>query len=286
MTLASFRWWFLLKVQNLQLSIPMVIELTMIGHFFNAFLPGSTGGDLIKIYYTVKKTPDNKTKAALSIIVDRAVGLLLLLGGAMVVLPWQMHVLMASEETQFIPYGMATLMVLVLLGIFFLLFTPFHLFPSFIKNFWDKIPERGREIIQKALNAFRDHRRKLPFTLIAFVCGAVGLMIHFAAGWLIAMALGITVGYLQIVVIMAITLCAMAIPASVAGHGIREAGFILMFGLFGVLDVSDPTQEAQAFAFGILYLVVVGIWSVIGGLVYLTFQSKEKKRVTDERQTA
>ena len=57
---ASIRWWFLLKVQDIFLPLKTVTALTLIGQFFNSFLLGSTGGDMIKILYVLKYAPSKK----------------------------------------------------------------------------------------------------------------------------------------------------------------------------------------------------------------------------------
>ena len=57
---AAFRWHVLLKVQNIHLSVPRLTGLFFIGLFYNQFLPGGTGGDIIKSYYLLKETPDKK----------------------------------------------------------------------------------------------------------------------------------------------------------------------------------------------------------------------------------
>ena len=60
---AAFRWHVLLKVQGIHLSLPRLSGLFLIGMFYNQFLPGGTGGDIIKSYYLLKETPDQKAGA-------------------------------------------------------------------------------------------------------------------------------------------------------------------------------------------------------------------------------
>src|SRR5205085_10144939 len=44
---AVIRWRILLKVQGINLSTSRLIALFLIGMFYNQFLPGGTGGDII-----------------------------------------------------------------------------------------------------------------------------------------------------------------------------------------------------------------------------------------------
>src|SRR5881394_2277002 len=75
---AASRWHILLKVQGIHLSVPRVTGLFLIGMFFNQFLPGGTGGDIIKSYLLLKETPGKKPGALLAVLFDRLIGLLAL----------------------------------------------------------------------------------------------------------------------------------------------------------------------------------------------------------------
>src|SRR2546430_8221736 len=46
--------------------------------FFNAFLLGSTGGDVIKAWYVAHETHHKKAEAVATVVVDRLIGLLAL----------------------------------------------------------------------------------------------------------------------------------------------------------------------------------------------------------------
>ena len=63
---AGVRWWILLKVQQIHLSMSRVAGLFLIGMFYNQFLPGGTGGDIVKTYLLWKETPDKKPGALLA----------------------------------------------------------------------------------------------------------------------------------------------------------------------------------------------------------------------------
>src|SRR5215469_6384946 len=75
---AAFRWSVLLKVQGIRLSFWRLSGLFLIGMFYNQFLPGGTGGDIIKSYYLLKETPDKKAGALLAVVFDRLIGLVAL----------------------------------------------------------------------------------------------------------------------------------------------------------------------------------------------------------------
>ena len=76
---AAIRWHILLKVQRIHLSVPRVAGLFLIGMFYNQFLPGGTGGDIMKSYLLLKETPGKATGALLAVVFDRMVGLVALI---------------------------------------------------------------------------------------------------------------------------------------------------------------------------------------------------------------
>jgi uncharacterized membrane protein YbhN (UPF0104 family) len=80
----SLRWRRLLCALEINIPLLRVISLNMVGAFYNSFMPGSTGGDVLKAYYASKQTT-HKTRAAVSVFVDRAIGLLALvmMGGSL-----------------------------------------------------------------------------------------------------------------------------------------------------------------------------------------------------------
>ncbi|MHC4662468.1 MAG: lysylphosphatidylglycerol synthase transmembrane domain-containing protein [Planctomycetota bacterium] len=76
------RWRWLLAAQGIHISFWAAFKLTFIGFFFNMFIPGATGGDVVKAYYIARLNPDKKAEAATTVFIDRALGMygLLLVG--------------------------------------------------------------------------------------------------------------------------------------------------------------------------------------------------------------
>src|SRR5207237_10222498 len=83
--LGVVRWHSVLKAQGLALPMGRATEISLVAHFFNSFLLGSTGGDLMKAYYAARETHHKKTEAVVTVFVDRLLGLwaMLLFAGLM-----------------------------------------------------------------------------------------------------------------------------------------------------------------------------------------------------------
>lgn len=74
--LHAWRWYRLNWVQGIDLTFNKTIMPTYLGIAFNTILPGSVGGDFVRLYYVLKMFPKQKSKAVLAIFVDRIVGLI------------------------------------------------------------------------------------------------------------------------------------------------------------------------------------------------------------------
>src|SRR5437660_4170644 len=107
---AAARWQILLKVQGINLSIPRMTGLFFIGMFFNQFLPGGTGGDIIKSYYLLKETPDKKAGALLAVVFDRFIGLVALVAITATLIALRYDFLSQKPETRNLLWLLLTLL--------------------------------------------------------------------------------------------------------------------------------------------------------------------------------
>jgi glycosyltransferase 2 family protein len=268
----SIRWCLLLKVQDIFLPLKTVTALTLIGQFFNSFFLGSTGGDVIKTLYVLKYAPLKKAEATLSVIMDRVMGLFILLCIALIALPWNFHLLARRAEIKPIAVTLFVTFVVILGGAIGLAFIPFKRLPFFPHRLWQTIPRR--DIIESIVAGFRQHGHSLHLTLEAIAYTFALWLFVFDAGYCIARATHLNVTFMQIPVIFSIVLCIISLPISIGGHGIREGAFIIMFAAFGVITIDKQTGGGKepAILFSILFFAINSVWSLLGGLVYLTFQ--------------
>ena len=74
---SAWRWRKLMQPQGINLPFSKCLALTFVGQFYSSFLPGITGGDLVKIVYTARLI-GSKTKSTVTILLDRVIGLIAL----------------------------------------------------------------------------------------------------------------------------------------------------------------------------------------------------------------
>jgi uncharacterized protein (TIRG00374 family) len=72
------RWYVLVRAQRLPFTLPDAFRLGAVGFFFNSFLPGSVGGDVIKAAFLAREQ-SRRTVAVATVLMDRAIALWALL---------------------------------------------------------------------------------------------------------------------------------------------------------------------------------------------------------------
>lgn len=75
----AYRLTLLLRPRGFTLTPWASTRLGLIGNFFNACLPGATGGDLIRVYYAAEGNRGRLTEVTTIILLDRAVGMFALM---------------------------------------------------------------------------------------------------------------------------------------------------------------------------------------------------------------
>src|SRR5438874_5641988 len=167
---AAIRWQILLRVQKIRLNVPRLIGLFLIGMFYNQFLPGGTGGDIIKSYLLLKETPDHKAGALLAVVFDRLIGLVALVTITVTLVTLRFDWLWRTPVT--VESGVTPRQLLLLL--FLLLGTSLaSLLTSFIVsgfNLFHWLPQRfpGREKLIEIAAAYHLYARHWFATLLAF----------------------------------------------------------------------------------------------------------------------
>ncbi len=258
---AAIRWHILLKVQKIHLSIPRVAGLFLIGMFYNQFLPGGTGGDIMKSYLLLKETPGKATGALLAVVFDRMIGLIGLISitGALIALRYDW--LTQLPETKHLVW----LLIAILGGAVLMLVTSFVV-SGF--NLAHSLPARfpGREKLIELSASYHLYAHHWRATMAAFGASVIAHLSTFATFLCVAYAFRARVGVLDFFAIMPIERTISSLPISFAGVGLREKIFqVMLHGLCGV-------PEAVAVLIGSMSFLVMLISCAPGGIVYFFYK--------------
>src|SRR5206468_8570011 len=258
---AAFRWHVLLKVQGIHLSFWHLSGLFLIGMFYNQFLPGGTGGDIIKSYYLLKETPDKKAGALLAVVFDRLIGLVALVAITGTLIGLRYDFLSQTTETRQLLWILLVVLGVSIAGLLAtFVITGFKLFHSLPLRF------PGREKLIEISAAYHLYARHWRATLLAFGASLIAHLATFGTFFCAAYALGAAVPVVNFFAVMPIERTISALPISFAGIGLREKVLqIMLNGLCGV-------PEATAILIGSLSFLIILICCLPGALVYFFYK--------------
>ena len=265
---AVTRWMILLSVQGIHIAWTRLAKLFMIGLLFNPFMPGGTGGDVAKIFYLLKETPDKKPAALLAVLMDRLVGLFGLILTAGVVIAFRYQWLTQTPVTTTLLY---TLLAIFAGSLAFIVIS----FAVTSLGLVHKLPERMplRDKLVDLSVAYNQYGRAWRSSLMALsLCLPVHLgsfTVFYFAGRAFAECAQ-RASLLDFWGIMPIVNAITAVPISIGGAGVREGLMAKLLG--GLCNVSEPTALMVSLTGGTVTPI---LWSLIGLVVYLTYRPTE-----------
>lgn len=225
----ALRLQILIHAHGLVLPYMASVKLTFIGLFFNTYLPGATGGDLIKIYYASKGNPGKRAEIITILIFDRIIGMFSLFTLPMLLAPFFMDTISSNLVLK----GLLTITSGVSLGLIVCVIIGMKLDVEHGKLFvwiYTKLPKG--ELIKRVLLTIHSYRHDIPAVIKAvllsvMVTGAalVGMLVLSEAatpdGFDARMAMLIPMGFI-----------ATAMPVTPGGIGVGEAALDSLFKLF------------------------------------------------------
>jgi len=266
---AAVRWQILLKVQGINLSNGRVFALFLIGMFYNQFLPGGTGGDIVKTYLLWKETPDKKSGGLLAVLFDRMIGLiaLIIITGVLIFLRYRW--LTSSPATA--PY---VWFVLSVFGASVLFVGTTFVISGF--DLLHKLPHRfpGREKVIEISAAYHLYARHWRATVAAFGASLVCHVGTFATFLCAAYAFRAAIAPVDFFAIMPVERTISSLPISLAGLGTREYTLRIMLSNLCAVPADAPAKywEAVAPVIGMTGFLVILLCCLPGGIVYFFYR--------------
>jgi glycosyltransferase 2 family protein len=272
--LATVRWQILLRVQGIVLGWLRAWAIVVIGLFFNMFLPGLVGGDAMRLYFVFRKAPQQKTRATLSVVMDRLIGLFSLLCLALVVVGFRLRWLSQFRATAHVTYVALVILGSAVVGMV-LLFVVEEL------GLTRRLPKRMpfRKTIVSAGDALDVYRKRLPLTLAAFavtlVSHAAYYMSYYCAMRSLAGAETHAASVIDFFSIMPLVNTITGVPISFGGTGVRETLFQTLLG-----RLTGMPGALAAFAASLGFAIQAS-WGIVGAAAYLLIRSKSGKKNKD-----
>lgn len=265
----SVRWWLLLRAQSIHIDVLAAVRLFFLGLFYSNVMPGSVGGDLVKAWYVTKHT-DKRLEGVLSVFLDRVVGLIGLVLMAvltyLIALRGQIAALFKTREGGggwFSRHPQAILWVAMITGVLLAASLVHPAGRAALARWTAVVRLRGVSLLRKTRDAVAAYCAR-PWTLLwTMVLTFIGQSIVLVTYWLLGRDLGIDAGLSYYLFAFPVMWVVGAVPISIAGLGIVEAGTV---GLFCRLT-GAPAEQALALVFCQRFIWILA--SLPGGLVHL-----------------
>jgi uncharacterized membrane protein YbhN (UPF0104 family) len=258
--LQTWRWLILLQVQEITISFWRALRIILCGLFFNLFLLGSTGGDVIKIFFIMREAPDKKAGALLSVFIDRVVGVLALAAVSAAVILARWNELITSA-----PMGVLTVAIILggSLGFIAAAWVVDRLHLTSKLPHW--LPMHAK--IAEAAAAFSQYAKAGGAVGKAFLLSIPAHLLIFSTFYFAAKAFSAGLGLIGVFCVMPIVSTVTALPISLGGAGWREVLFINLLGSL------YHTPKEIAMSISISGFLMIVFWSLVGGAVYLLYRS-------------
>jgi uncharacterized protein (TIRG00374 family) len=267
--LGVFRWRMALRVHGLNLSLGRTLEISLVAHFFNSFMLGSTGGDLMKAYYAARETHHKKAEAVTTVVVDRLIGLWsMLLFAGLLMLP-NLKLLQEND----VMGATAGVIVGLLCGCSLAALLAFW---GGISRRWGGARVKLRKLpkgewLERMLDSCREFGRAPGFLARALGVSMLLNAVCVCQFLVLAGGLGLSVKPVVMFMVVPMIICISALPITPSGLGVRENLFVM---LLAVPAIGVPATTALSLSL----LAYAGslIWSLIGGLVYVTLKDRHQ----------
>ncbi|MCL4405813.1 MAG: flippase-like domain-containing protein, partial [Firmicutes bacterium] len=209
------------------------------GMFFNHFLPGTVGGDVVRAIGLAKDKAE-VPKSAVTVLADRGTGFLALM------LIASIGVMVMRQSLQSWIAGLTYLVTLILLLGF--------LIPYSSRVPVKKLSEKTRKTLK--------YWENLPILGNALILSLIFQLIVVIIHIFLGKAVGISVPIWYYFVFTPLVAAVSMIPISINGLGVREGAYIYFLTRVAV-------TKDTALAFGMGWLIVVLVSSLVGGVMLL-----------------
>ncbi len=251
--LGGTRWLIILRYLGARPPAWETLRLFYVSTFFNSWMPGGIGGDVMRAWLSYRDNIPAKT-AITSVVLDRVAALV------------AVAVLVLLTAPSFLSRVGVSFAMLVPI-----LISMVGLVGIVVAAQFERLPERWLQLRpMRLLREFGVAVRQVFLRPAAFfpligvaVLGQIALGV---ATYAMAASLRMNISFLECVVLMQPVALVANLPISIGGWGVRESAMIMLFGLVGLPAAASLVLSIQL---GVLLLIV----ALPGGLLWLTIRS-------------
>ncbi len=253
MFLLAFKWFVILKFQNINVGLWYIFKLYMIGVFYGTISPARSGS-IIRASYLANKTNRPVGEYLSSILLERIMDLFVILIFSIIGC-----ILLSKYLSNWLPAILVSFFIFLILSVFLFKKNLNKLFLQFIYKFL--IPERFKEKSKEIYHAFYSNLLSIKKIIICLLLTIITWSFLGIYLFILSKAYSINISLFYMILILAITTVISLIPITVGGLGTREASLIFLFSLFNV-----PSVKAVSLSF--LSLLISGVFIPLIGFLF------------------
>ncbi len=245
----------LLSPRGFNLSFANSLKLTLVSSFFATFLPGTTGGDIAKLFYATKENKGRRTEIITVVLFDRIFGLFSVLLLPLLFAPFFSQLIRAVAVLRYLLVASSVLGLCLLGGLLICLSASAAVNRVLAWGFRFLPAEKLVERVVKTIGEYRYN----PGALAA----AFGLSIAANLSLIAVTALAIFLLHpasmtMKLCIIVPLGDVANSLPLTPGGLGVGEAAYNALFRVAGLEGGADA-------------LLCWRIWRALVGLIGLAF---------------
>lgn len=271
-TINGAKWQVLMRAQGVIVPFGAVLRFIFAGFFFNNFLPANVGGDVVRGFSLARYT-DRGADAAVSVIVDRVIGLMAYMTTAAFAAFIAVN-LTGHSELQQVEWVAAVALVVLVVG--FALLLSRRLRDLITRIFQIRFLRPLAPLWGRLSDAFGAYRFRYGTLATAFGIGLLGIACTTLVNWILSQSMGGGMGLAAIALFNPLIALVGMIPVSIGGIGVNQTAYPFFYGLAGV-------PAAHALAVSILMQAIMFLGSLPGGVLWLTGRRNPELTTKNQR---
>jgi uncharacterized protein (TIRG00374 family) len=255
-----YKWGYLLRAQGLPVPFINLLHHTFVGLFFANLPLSQVMGDIARGVDLARHTKGRGAEVAISVLVDRLVGLASFLFASAVTLAFAVFSLARTDLTSL---WVTVLLVLLAFVIALAVLLSRRLRGLAEQAFkWQPL-SRFKALYRNLSEAMQMYRSNSGALVVAFFVALLGVLMTNVVNFLAAESVQAAVPLLWVFVFNPLTPIAQFIPSIGSGLGVNQGVFVLLYSVIG-----GVTGQPQALSMSLIMQVVIYIASLPGGVFW------------------
>ena len=265
--LKGIRWKIIIDSYNIRYPVLSSVKGWMIGFSLSLITPGKVG-DFARAYYLKDKLETGKSLT--TVMADRVIDIFVLFVMAVIGIYFFVN---SYVKDDFLLYGTYALFAAFIAAI--IIFSKKSIATKFLRQFYRFAPKKYAVRMKKVYHDFYLGleillKKKKRIIVVGLVTISMWL-ISILTGYTLALAMGLNISYLFLLMVTPIVMIILALPISFSGIGTRDAMMIFFFSYVGI------SAEATL-SYTIMNLVVDYIFGAIGFILFFRNPIKLDKK--------